>query len=590
MPRGLVGEFVQRFVANGLSDAMFTHDGDPNAHTGACVTLQNLVPDRHTRGVYAPRPAYSAGFDASGAPMTAGFTADGNVVAAKVLGSRVWGLCQAHSGGLYYDVPFAYDFNTGSFLTITGFTTSNVPTDSGYPNGAGGGSAASAWTPPTCDLIGSKLIFTHSGFTGSNYIGVLDVGTLVWSAGNLGGAGGLSFSTPPLAVVQFNGRAYYAVGGNATSNNVIFSDSLAPTTCTNATQILTIGDNQPIIGFGVQPYNSTTQGGIVASILAFKKNQLAQITGDAATSNLLVNVIATGMGCDAPATICSTPIGVMFKSWDGIRFVDSGGKVNNPLPAIRNPFANASLLTSITYPSTACAAYNSNMYRISLYTTDLLGNVYGQEWVYDFEYGWSGPHVYGASPNQIRPAVIQAYGSSFIMATRPYLPSTVGSNSSAMVISDLEPGPLDAFIEGGSALTWSLLSCGLDDDKPMLVKTLEESCISYNPGNVSGSITVSAIPTPVSTTPGTPPNPVVSQSAVLSYTPSGALWGSVNWGSFMWGGSAQTNIGDATIQFPDIVSYKNLQWQVTGTSALNQRLGPISSRGTIRGLTNLDVP
>jgi hypothetical protein len=45
----------------------------------------------------------------------------------------------------------------------------------------------------------------------------------------------------PKAVAQFNGRAYYAV-----ANGLQFTDSLKPWQITNATQALTLGDDQAV--------------------------------------------------------------------------------------------------------------------------------------------------------------------------------------------------------------------------------------------------------------------------------------------------------------------------------------------------------
>lgn len=589
MPRGLVGEFVQKFVANGLSDALYSQDNDPNAQVGGCIFLQNVVPDRHTRGVYAPRPAIATLFTIVGCPHPVGLSVYGYPSCIYTLGSKVYGLVLATDGTNFYDMPFIYDTVAAAFTTVVSMTASNIPiTQAGYPNGAAG-SVVTDWTPPVMQLVGSKIVVCHIGFQAPNYFATLDVGTNTWSAGNLTGA--LSFTVPPVSVTQFNGRAYYAVGGAATSNNVIFSDSLNPVNCTNASQVLTIGDNQPVVGFGQQPYTSSTVGGIIQSILAFKANSIAQITGDPTTNNLAVNVIASGVGSKAPQTIASTPLGCMFMAADGVRYVNNYGQVSNPLPGVRNPFLNCNTLASLCFPSTACAAYNANMYRISLYTTDLIGNVYRQEYVYDLEYGWHGPHVYGAPSSYFCISLIVPFQASFAIVERSTnLTTATGASIQEVDTSSLSPGPLDSFVESSTTLLWNVLSCALADEYPMLAKTLEESTFAYNPGNTSGSVTLSVLPTPVSTTPASPPNPVPGLSQVLSYTPGGSLWGSVTWGPFTWGGSGQTVMDETTISWTDVTAYKNLQWQITGTAALNQRIGPISSRGTIRGFTNLDVP
>lgn len=515
----------------------------------------------------------------------------GNISALYVLGSRVYGMALGNNAGNYFDAPFCYDFDSGAFITISGMTTSNVPNSTGYPNGAtSGGVVASDWTPPVMEQVGSKIIVTHPGFAGTgNYIGWIDISspaTPSWSAGNLSGGGGLSFTVPPVSVVQFNGRAYYAVGGSVTSNNIIFSDSLNPTVCTNSTQVLTVGDNQPILGFGQIAYaNTTSVGGIVQSILAFKKSSIAQITGDSSTSNLAVNVIKSGVGCRAPQTICNTPLGVMFLNGDGVRYIDNYGRVSNPLPSLRNPFANCNLLSASCYPSTACAAYNSNMYRISLYTTDLLGNVSRQEFVFDLEFGWHGAHIYDAGTKGI--ALICPYGSGFLMSTRNIYPTSADKNSTEVMQTILDPGPLDTFVENGTTLTWEMQSCTIEDDAPMMTKELQEATLLYNPGNAAGNITVTATPSPTGVS--TAANQTSPASATMSYSAPGSLWGTAVWGAFQWGGASLTSLTDSTVPFPDPITYKTLQVKLTGSAALSQRIGAFNYRSVVLPMTNTDL-
>lgn len=583
--------FVGKFTPNGLSDALFMQADDQNAQIGGCLLLQNVVPARGARGTYAPRPgvgdtAYITWANAPGTGGGTGITTDGFVVAMLTLGSRVFAMIEGHNGGTYYDMPACWDTSTGAFVAITGFTTANCPKDTGYPNGGGAGSVAADWTPVVMCQVGSKIIVCHQGFLGTgNYIGWIDLGTMAWSAGNLTGA--LSFTVPPLSVTQFNGRAYYAVGGSATSNNVIFSDSLNAINCTNATQVLTVGDNQPVLGFGQQPYNSTSAGGIIQSILPFKANSIAQISGDSTTSNLLVNVIATGIGTKAPQTIASTPLGVMFMAQDGVRYVDPYGKISPPLPGLRIPFINANALAGQCFPSTATAAFNSGMYRISLYTTDQYGNIQRVEYVYDFEYGWHGPHRYSPGTGTgFAPLLYATLGAAFVFTYRRSNP-TITSGTQLTYLSQLLPGPLDAQTDNSDPVTWTLLSCALDDGYPMLAKNLVEATLAYNPGNVNGNISVSFVPTPVGTNSGS--SQPAGDTETMSYTAPGSLWGTAVWGAFQWGGSALSALSEATIPLDSPVAYKGLQFGLSGTAALNQRIGSISYRGEIPGQTNLDL-
>src|SRR5271165_1812309 len=94
-----------RFSPAGLSDSLDETDEFP----GACVSLQNLIPDPTTRNVWTPRPAsvFETGFP--------GFSSPGFISVFQVVGSFVYGLI-ASSRFAGHDEPFGYNIVTHAFV------------------------------------------------------------------------------------------------------------------------------------------------------------------------------------------------------------------------------------------------------------------------------------------------------------------------------------------------------------------------------------------------------------------------------------------------------------------------------------------
>ena len=199
-----------RFSPQGLSDSVDMTDEFP----GACVKLQNLIPDPSTRNVWTCRPADVLLTDFPG------FTTPGFVSVFKVIGNLVYGLLAT---GLTAgkDQPFVYNLITNTFVTLTGVTSSNVPTS---PPTTG------VWVPPTMDLCGVNLVVTHPGFDGvTNFFGWFDTtnqAAPVWHAGNTAGGSLITFTVVPSWVVQFNGRAWFGINPPAAQPSVVFTDAL----------------------------------------------------------------------------------------------------------------------------------------------------------------------------------------------------------------------------------------------------------------------------------------------------------------------------------------------------------------------------
>lgn len=209
-----------------------------------------------------------------------------------------------------------------------------------------------------------------------------------WASGN---TSGMPLAGIPVAAANFNDRAWYAVG-----DAVVFSDTGNPTNVGNLSvvQVITFDNGLDVTALDGLPLNSTSLGGMVQSLICFQgDSNIAQITGDAATGNLARNNIGVGVGTLAPNTVAQTPLGLMFVATDGLRVIDFLARVSDPIGAsgdgIANPFINA------IWPSRMAAAFNQNVYRVSVQNGAAPGQPVQDYWFHlnPREKVWSGPHT-----------------------------------------------------------------------------------------------------------------------------------------------------------------------------------------------------
>lgn len=591
------------FKAAGCSDALDATDSFP----GAMAMLSNLVPAPHTDGIFVPRPASSQITDFTG------FTTPAALSVLYVVGSRVYGMIASasHAGK---DEPFCYDLAVPGFVTIGNVTSGNSPTSP---------STSGSWTPPTMAMIGkSRIMVTHPGFSGSNFVGWIDLsgfssasitgdthtsttidalstnvllagwevgykitgtnipantyitaiatgglsitisnaatgstaaqtytvtgGTAaapVWGAGQVSGQ---PLPTVPLAVSQFNGRAYYAC-----TNSLALSDSLNPMLITNATQFLTLGDSQNITALAGLPLATFVSGGVLQSLIAFKSDTIMfQITGDPATSDLAVNALNVATGTQAPNTIVPTPLGLFFVSPEGLRLIDQQAHVSDPIgiygQGVAIPFQNA------VEPTRMCAAYHQNVLRISVQNGAVAGTPY-QEWWFDLTRKlWTGPHSFPAS--LIQPCH-QAGQQGFILAAQ-------GINAK-LWLSNTLPNSSSSYTENGVVMNWSMQSSLMPDNQRMSENAMIEAAIGM--AVISGTrIAVSAL------------NESQTQIDLVNITGTGGAAGSV-WGGFNWGagtfGAAGLIFKQYQIGWSKPIVFKQVFMQVTGQSAVGIAIG-----------------
>lgn len=505
-----------------------------NTFTGAMRTLQNLIRDPTTLGIWISRPASVEETDFTG------FNAAGFVSTFKVVGDQVYGLvASSRNPGL--DEPFCYDFGLGAFVAVTGIVAGNVPASP---------AASGAWHPPTMALIGVKLIVTHPGFPGGvgDYFGWFDItnpAVPVWDAGNTA-TNPLPFA--PRAVFQFGNRAYYASG-----KYLVYSDVLVPLTVTNANQALTLGDDQPITALGGLPAN-TLVGGVVQALIVFKSEshpmQIWQVTGDAATTNLAVNNMNVATGTLSPLAICATPKGLAFFAPDGLRFIDFNIQVTDPVntdgTGVAVPFINA------VVPSRICAACNGNIMRVSTQNGAAVGSPH-QEWWFDFKWGqWSGPHTFPAS-------CIQPFGSSFVMAPQGVL--------ATLFTSPVQQDSGSVFIENGVQMSFNWRSPMLPNSQQMAENSMVETTLD---------IAFPPAPLPYLVVVGDQDGTLFDS---VQLAPGGITtqWGQFNWGQADWLGSANA-LAPRQLQWHEPIVFQRMYIGMSGDCSAQLKIGALRMR------------
>lgn len=508
-----------------------------NTPTGAMASLQNLIRDPTTLGIFVCRPASIEATDFTG------FTTPGFISWFHVVGTQVYGLV---ASGLNpgKDEPFCYDFATDTFIAVTGITGANVPTSP---------ATSGAWVPPTSAIIGVKLVVTHPGFPGGvgNYFGWFDItnpAVPVWNAGNTT-VNALPFA--PSAVYQFGNRAYYASG-----QYLVFSDVLVPLVVTLATQALTLGDNQPITALGGLPANNLT-GAITQALIAFKSQsspmQMYQITGDASTlpaSDLAVNGFNVATGTLAPMSICATPKGLAFLAPDGLRFIGFNAQITDPIntdgAGVAVPFIYA------VEPSRVVSACNGNIMRISTQNGYAPGSPQ-QEWWFDFKLNqWTGPHTFPAS-------YIRAYKDMFVLAPQGI--------TAKLFTSDVQQKSTSSYAENGATLAWLYQTAMLPDTDTMAEYTMVETTvdIAYPPGNV-----------PFTATAGEE-NGSLFDSVTLVPGGNVTIWGAFTWGAAIWGGAANA-LSPRQLPWHLPIVFRRLYLAVNGDSGASVKLGTTRMR------------
>lgn len=520
------------FSPSGVSDAL---DGT-NVFSGACSALGNLVPDYGTPRLWAPRPASVLLTNFSG------FTAPiGAISILKVIGNFAYGLI-ATGRNAGHEEPFCYNLATGAFVTISGVTNANTPIAA---------STVGAWEPPTCDLIGTYVVFTHPGFTLGGgvlfgWINIANPAAPAWSGGNVATN---PLPARPSCVANFNGRAYYLVNIPNGQPGAFITDELNPLTATNGSYTLTFGDNVPLTAAVGLPLQNQL-GGVLQSLMVFKANNVYQVTGDPSLNTLTLNTLNVATGTQSQRSVCTTPKGLLFYAPDGMRLIDFTATVSDPIglygAGVNRPFVNA------VQPTRVNMACNVNTVRISTQNGGAQGSPW-QEWWVDISNGrWCGPHTFPAT-------TIQPWNNTFILAA-------VGVNA-ALWRSDNILSLTSTFVENGAQLAINFTTSVLPDEKQMAEFEINEMTMNMILDANGSTYSLQAIG-------GT----AAQLASVIIPPPTFApLWGAFTWGQADWA-SAQTGLSPIMIEWPAPVIGRKMQFQLVGNSYSTFRIGDIFYR------------
>lgn len=509
-------------IPAGISDAI----DQSSAFPGACQIISNLVFDRENRGAVIARP---------GVIVASSFSIFTNPTTVSVMfaaGTLIYGMV-ASDRNPGFDEPFCYDTVAQAFIVVSGVTGANVPTTQ---------PTTGAWTPPTMDAMGIYVIVTHPGFTGANRFGWFDITNPAAPAWNAGNTTVNLLPSNPLWVQQFYGRAYFGVG-----NAVYFTDSLVLSISnTNFAGVLTLGDQSPSTGCSGLPL-SQTSGAILQSIIVFKQASIWQISGDiAVTSNPLeLNQLMSNVGCIAPRTIQSTPIGIVFIANDGPRNIDLGGRVNylqvrqGITPDIVAPFATA------TNPSRMVGAYSNSVYRVCLDGPNTIWDTSytSQDYWYDFIFQrWTGPHSFD-------------YHCAVGVSNTFYI--TSNSAGGKLFNSAITPIASSVYQDNGVDMTCELVTATIEG-QPMTMSAVVESTIELGGAGVGVVYYVSMYDDK---------NNNLSP-ATIKMSEVNPLWGAVKWGQFSWR-SAISNSQVFTIPWVNAVVFKKMVMSIRVMAAQN---------------------
>lgn len=523
-------------------------------------SLQNLVPTIDALDEWVPRPA--ATLFANSNTFSPGF-----VSCQIVVGTKLYGMVSS-AANAGKDQPFCYDLIGGAFITVTGFTSANVPTS---PPTTG------AWTPPHCELIGAKVVITHTGYsgTGTNYFGLIDISnpaTPVYSTSALSvGTGGVALPSVPIWCTQFNNRAYFLCNPTSAPPAAIFSDVLNPATFYNGsvapyTNTLTFGGNLQLTCGGTVSFDNQLGGQTQALIVFQGASNMWQVTGDpsfsisiattsttttttvnpAAQGALAINSLNVATGTLAPNTICQSPRGLLFVAPDGLRLIDFNAHVSDPIgfagKGIALPFIAS------TTPSRMAAACNATTVRISTINGSLV-NTPQQEWCFDLvRQIWYGPHTFPVS-------LITFYGASYIIS-----PIGIGGFWS----SDIIPNSASTYVENGSSYQCVWQSAYLPD-RPNIEELSVVRAVFYQAyGSGTTTYTVSALDSNGNVLAGSPVS--------LVFTGSSTTWGAFAWGYSLWLGTTAA-LAAAQVPWTQPLVFDRVSVQISVQAAAGVRLG-----------------
>lgn len=541
---GIAKSKTIRFTPKGLHDAWDSTDTFP----GACRILKDLIFDQSNPELVACRPGVSV------ITSFGGFSSPGVISVFVAVGTRIYGMIGT-SRNAGKDEPFCYDTATGGFVTIGGtITGATCPITQ---------STSGDWTPPTMAMIASKIIITHPGYPGTagNMFGVIDVSNPAAPSYNIGDLATNGLPSQPLCVANYNNRAYFGCANAA----VPFSDTLNPTTRTNASQQLQVGNQDQIQGMVGLPVQ-TASGGVLAALIVFKRSETWQVTGDGTgigNGNLALNYLSLNIGTLSPRSAVQSQNGVYFASTSGPYYINPLGGViplthgsNDSEPDIQAPFQNCTLYSRV------CGNYEGTIWRVCLDTIILGTAARNDYWFDDHRRRWHGPHSFSYH-------CADSINQYFVLS----------SNTAPGILfkSQTQADSTSVYTDNGTTISPLLQPATLPKSGSMTQKQVVESTIELSAAGAPQAYTITAI------------DELQNQlNQVVVNTISNALtWGSgILWGSGpLWASSVQLP-KVYTIPWSIPLVFQKLALQVTTPASVALSIGTFYARYQDLGYTN----
>jgi len=530
-------QYPIRFTPKGLVDSLDATDKFP----GACLALTNLVFDQSNPELMVSRPG------AASITSFSGITTPGVVSVQITVGTRTYGMISsARNAGK--DEPFSYNNDTNTFDTVSGITNANSPTTQ---------PTTGAWTPPTMAVIGTQIIVTHPGFPGGatkfGYFDISTVGSPTWDAGDTATN---ALPSTPTAVANFANRAYYACG-----QYLVYSDVLVPRTVTNATQALTIGDTNTISALQGLPVQ-TSSSGVFQALMVFKAFQVWQVTGDSATSNLLINFLSLTVGTSSPRSIALSPRGLYFASIAGPYFIGQLGNVEAVTnsgqvtdPDIVSPFQNA------VTPSRIAGGYSNGIYRVCMETIIRGTQAKNDYWFDERRRRWTGPHSFSYD-------CASQYSNYFILCSN--------DASGKLFKSQVIPDAGSAYTDNGVATSAILQSSTFPKTGRMTEKQVIESTIELAAAGQTTSYQIEA----------QDERETALDTVSVSVGGGGGLWGSFVWGDGTLWSRSTNRPGVYNVPWSLPLVFKKVALKITASSTTALAIGTFFARYQDTGYTN----
>ncbi len=252
----------------------------------------------------------------------------------------------------------------------------------------------------------------------------------------------------------------------------------------------------------------------------------------------------------APLSVTPTPKGLSFVSPDGLRIIDFGSTVSDPI-GLAGSGVTLPFIYSVT-PSRIVSACNGNVLRITSQNGSALGNPPEEFW-FDFaRMLWSGPHTCAAS-------LAAPYSNTFVI--------TAIGQLGKLFVSDPVQTLTSTFTEFGAALTFDWQTSMLPDTDQMAENNMIETTLYLALVNGGDAVTCKALDQ----------DSTVFDTVTVTVPGTGTIWGQFQWGHAVWSG-ARSALLPRQLAWTIPIVFRRLSIQATGTSAQGIQIGRLHMR------------